>query len=47
VLERLSNDDISTALDELVASLGVKEEAPCADLFIMLQKKIHKGAYRK
>lgn len=38
MFERLSNADLATAVDEMVASLGVKEEAPFASLTVMLEK---------
>jgi hypothetical protein len=47
VFERLSNDDISTAVDELVTSLGVKEETPCRNLVAMVWKEDTEGCIQK
>ncbi|MBT9156825.1 MAG: hypothetical protein DDT37_01816 [Firmicutes bacterium] len=47
MFETLSNDDISSALDELIACLGVKEEMPFHDLLALLRKKDTEGCVRE
>jgi hypothetical protein len=39
VFERLSTEDISIAVDELIGCLGVKEETPSLSLLALLEKK--------
>ena len=39
VFEKLSTDDISIAVDELIGCLGVKEETPCLDLLAYIGKR--------
>jgi hypothetical protein len=39
MFDKLSNDDVCTALDELIICFGVKEEVPFLDLVALLQKK--------
>jgi len=47
MFENLSNDDISTALDELVTCFGVKEELPFQDLLALLRKKDTQGCVQE
>lgn len=47
MFERLTNADLSTAVDEMVASLGVKEETPYANLVAMLGKADTQGCVQE
>ncbi|OGO08519.1 MAG: hypothetical protein A2Y61_07705 [Chloroflexi bacterium RBG_13_60_13] len=40
---RLSNDDVKSALDELIGCLGIKEKVPSDDLTCLLRKKDVEG----
>jgi hypothetical protein len=39
MLENLSAEDVSTAVEEMIASVGVKEESSCLDLLTLLERK--------
>jgi hypothetical protein len=39
MFEKLSTNDISVAVEELIGCLGVKQEVPCHDLFTLLGKR--------
>jgi len=43
MLEELSNDDILAALDQVMASVGVREEIPYRDLLVLLRKNDVEG----
>ncbi len=47
MFDKLSNDEISTAMDELITCLGVKEETPFLDLIALLQKKDTQGCVQE
>ena len=47
MVESLNNDDISTALDELIACLGIKEEVPSHDLVALLKKNDTEGCVQE
>lgn len=47
MFERLTNDDISNALAELIACFGVKEELPFHDLVTLLRKKDTEGCVQE
>lgn len=47
MFENLSNDDISTALEELINCLGVKEEMPFRDILLLLRKKDTQGCVQE
>lgn len=47
MFDNLSNDDITTALDELITYFGVKEEMPYYDLLVFLCKKDTQGCVQE
>ena len=47
MLNRLGNDEISRALDELITCLGIKEEMACDDLVVFLRKKDAEGCVKE
>jgi hypothetical protein len=47
MFDRLTNDDISNALAELIACCGVKEEMPSDDLVTLLRKKDTQGCVQE
>jgi hypothetical protein len=47
VFEKLSTNDVSIAVDELIGCLGVKEEAPCLDLLALLGKRDTQGCVQE
>jgi len=47
MFERLSNNDITNALDELITCFGVKEELPFNNLVAFLQKKDTEGCVQE
>ena len=47
MFERLSNDYISNALDELITWFGVKEEVPFHDLAVLLREKNTEGCVQE
>lgn len=47
MFNKLSNDDICTALDELIICFGVKKEMPLHDLVALLRKKDTEGCVQE
>lgn len=47
MFDKLSNNDICTALDELIICFGVKEEMPFHDLVALLRKKDTEGCVQE